>query len=58
LSLSRLRPDLQKSKGKGKGKAKVDINVLDDGYFGKGIYFSFYSDYAMWYSGAYSSIAR
>jgi hypothetical protein len=29
---------------------ELDITVLDDGFFGKGIYFSIYSDYAMWYS--------
>jgi len=23
---------------------------LDDGYFGKGIYFTLYSDYALWYA--------
>jgi hypothetical protein len=49
-----LHPDdiakLNKGKGKGKAKAKKKIEVLDDGYFGSGIYFSFYSDYAMWYS--------
>lgn len=38
-------PDELKKK---KGKSKVDL--LDDGYFGNGIYFSIYSDYAMWYS--------
>lgn len=27
-----------------------DVHKLDDGYFGKGIYFSMYSDYAMYYS--------
>jgi len=37
--------ELKKAK---KGKSKV--TVLDDGYYGKGIYFSCYSDYAMWYS--------
>jgi len=26
------------------------VNKLDDGFFGRGIYFSLYSDYAMWYS--------
>jgi hypothetical protein len=38
-------PDELKKK---KGKSKVEL--LDDGYFGNGIYFSVYSDYAMWYS--------
>lgn len=45
------------SKSKNKKKVVVseeeeelDITVLDDGFFGKGIYFSIYSDYAMWYS--------
>jgi len=33
--------DLAKKKG---------VSLLDDGYFGRGIYFSLYSDYAMWYS--------
>jgi len=33
-----------------KGKGKKKVTVLDDGYYGKGIYFSLYSDYAMWYS--------
>lgn len=40
-------------KTKGKKKAAVSkpvIAVLDNGYFGAGIYFSCYSDYAMWYS--------
>jgi len=26
------------------------VKILDEGYFGKGIYFSTFSDYAMWYS--------
>ncbi len=30
--------------------AKPEIEALDDGYFGKGIYFTRYSDYAVWYS--------
>eukprot|EP01112_Ceratiomyxa_fruticulosa_P018209 TRINITY_DN5781_c0_g2_i1.p1 TRINITY_DN5781_c0_g2~~TRINITY_DN5781_c0_g2_i1.p1 ORF type:complete len:451 (-),score=105.37 TRINITY_DN5781_c0_g2_i1:85-1437(-) len=38
-----------------KVKPKLDIEVLDDGFFGKGIYFSFYSDYAMYYSQERSS---
>jgi len=29
---------------------KKAVSLLDDGYFGRGIYFSLYSDYAMWYS--------
>eukprot|EP01126_Amoeba_proteus_P062657 TRINITY_DN8558_c0_g1_i1.p1 TRINITY_DN8558_c0_g1~~TRINITY_DN8558_c0_g1_i1.p1 ORF type:complete len:139 (+),score=44.47 TRINITY_DN8558_c0_g1_i1:54-419(+) len=33
-----------------KTKSKKKVTLLDDGYFGKGIYFSMYSDYAMWYS--------
>eukprot|EP01127_Copromyxa_protea_P017813 TRINITY_DN5489_c0_g1_i1.p1 TRINITY_DN5489_c0_g1~~TRINITY_DN5489_c0_g1_i1.p1 ORF type:complete len:437 (+),score=115.35 TRINITY_DN5489_c0_g1_i1:164-1312(+) len=37
-------PDELKKKKKGK------VALLDDGYFGNGIYFSMYSDYAMWYS--------
>jgi len=43
-------PDELKKK---KGKNKVDL--LDDGYFGNGIYFSVFSDYAMWYSEERSS---
>eukprot|EP01087_Luapelamoeba_hula_P013060 TRINITY_DN3710_c0_g1_i1.p1 TRINITY_DN3710_c0_g1~~TRINITY_DN3710_c0_g1_i1.p1 ORF type:complete len:336 (+),score=63.11 TRINITY_DN3710_c0_g1_i1:506-1513(+) len=35
---------------KTKGKKKNKVEVLDDGFFGKGIYFSLYSDYALWYS--------
>lgn len=35
---------------KGGKKAASKVTVLDDGFFGKGIYFSFYSDYAMFYS--------
>ena len=33
-------------------KAAGSVKVLDSGFFGKGIYFSYYSDYAMWYSNA------
>jgi hypothetical protein len=33
-----------------KKKTTTTITLLDDGYFGKGIYLSFYSDYAMYYS--------
>lgn len=40
----------KKSKGKKKAAKKPAITVLDDGYFGAGIYFSCFSDYAMWYS--------
>lgn len=40
----------KKSKGKKKAVKKPVIPVLDNGYFGAGIYFSCYSDYAMWYS--------
>jgi len=45
-----------KSKPGGGGKSKAKkatvpaVTVLDDGFFGKGIYFSFFSDYAMFYS--------
>jgi hypothetical protein len=40
----KLPDELKKKKGKNK------VELLDDGYFGNGIYFSVYSDYAMWYS--------
>eukprot|EP00029_Vermamoeba_vermiformis_P002703 TRINITY_DN13076_c0_g1_i1.p1 TRINITY_DN13076_c0_g1~~TRINITY_DN13076_c0_g1_i1.p1 ORF type:complete len:476 (+),score=168.73 TRINITY_DN13076_c0_g1_i1:69-1496(+) len=39
-----------KNKKKAKAKKGVSVELLDDGYFGKGIYFALYSDYAMWYS--------
>ena len=39
-----------KKSSKKKSKQPPPIAVLDDGYFGAGIYFSCYSDYAMWYS--------
>ncbi|KAH3756864.1 guanylate-binding protein [Pelomyxa schiedti] len=39
-----------KGKKKKGAKAPPAISVLDDGFFGKGIYFSVYSDYALWYS--------
>jgi hypothetical protein len=49
--------DLKKTEDKSKSKKKaakakkgVAVELLDDGYFGKGIYFALYSDYAMWYS--------
>eukprot|EP01130_Rhizamoeba_saxonica_P004936 TRINITY_DN1994_c1_g1_i1.p2 TRINITY_DN1994_c1_g1~~TRINITY_DN1994_c1_g1_i1.p2 ORF type:complete len:381 (-),score=83.57 TRINITY_DN1994_c1_g1_i1:1393-2427(-) len=29
---------------------KKKVKLLDEGFFGKGIYFALYSDYAMWYS--------
>jgi len=35
---------------KTKPKSSIEIEVLDDGYYGRGIYFSIYSDYAMFYS--------
>jgi len=38
-----------------KKKKKNDVKILDDGYYGRGIYFSMYSDYAMWYSEERSS---
>jgi len=38
-----------------KFKSASTIKVLDTGFFGKGIYFSYYSDYAMWYSNARGS---
>eukprot|EP01116_Phalansterium_solitarium_P023608 TRINITY_DN836_c0_g2_i2.p1 TRINITY_DN836_c0_g2~~TRINITY_DN836_c0_g2_i2.p1 ORF type:complete len:440 (-),score=152.75 TRINITY_DN836_c0_g2_i2:1070-2389(-) len=34
---------------------KFGIEVLDDGYFGKGVYFTAFSDYAAWYSAERSS---
>jgi hypothetical protein len=47
-----LKPVEDKTKKKKAAKAKkgVAVELLDDGYFGKGIYFALYSDYAMWYS--------
>jgi aprataxin and PNK-like factor len=36
--------------GKGKGKANGKVTFLDDGFFGAGLYFSLYSDYALFYS--------
>lgn len=55
-----LAKENEKSNPGGKGPAKkaaakktapkIQIELLDDGYFGKGIYFSMFSDYAMWYS--------
>jgi len=44
---------IKKKKGKKATHFKAEelsITVLDDGFFGKGIYFSTYSDYAMFYS--------
>jgi len=38
-----LHPDKFKATGS-------KVKVLDSGFFGKGIYFSYFSDYAMWYS--------
>jgi len=43
-----LHPDDIKKLPKAKKQKKVKL--LDEGYFGKGIYFSVYSDYALWYS--------
>jgi hypothetical protein len=43
-------PDELKTKTVSKKKSKNKVELLDEGYFGKGIYFSLYSDYAMWYS--------
>lgn len=52
-----LAKENEKSKPATKKKApakkvapKIQVELLDEGYFGKGIYFSMYSDYAMWYS--------
>eukprot|EP01111_Echinosteliopsis_oligospora_P017019 TRINITY_DN7246_c0_g1_i1.p1 TRINITY_DN7246_c0_g1~~TRINITY_DN7246_c0_g1_i1.p1 ORF type:complete len:527 (-),score=178.37 TRINITY_DN7246_c0_g1_i1:154-1650(-) len=43
--------DKNKKGPKPKAKAKAPtVKLLDNGFFGKGIYFSFYSDYAMFYS--------
>lgn len=46
-------PDELKKSQQGKGKAvakKEKVTFLDDGYFGSGLYFSLYSDYALFYS--------
>lgn len=47
-------PDELKKLQGGKGKAAVakkeKVTFLDDGYFGSGLYFSLYSDYALFYS--------
>jgi hypothetical protein len=40
----------KKTAAKAKATPKIQIELLDEGYFGKGIYFSMFSDYAMWYS--------
>jgi len=54
-----LHPDALKQlaaqKGKKKPVAKHKMKekppeILDDGYYGKGIYFTMFSDYALWYS--------
>jgi aprataxin and PNK-like factor len=44
-------PDELKKLQKGKAAKKGDkVTFLDDGYFGAGLYFSLYSDYALYYS--------
>jgi len=40
---------MQQAKGKATAK-KEKVTFLDDGYFGSGLYFSLYSDYALFYS--------
>jgi len=52
LHPNNLKPAAQKGK---KNAAKHNmkekpVELLDDGYFGKGIYFTTFSDYALWYS--------
>jgi len=51
-ALKQLNAQAQKGKKKAAKhnmKAKP-VELLDDGYFGKGIYFTLFSDYALWYS--------
>ena len=41
----------KKAPNKSKQPKKIKkVKLLDDGFFGKGIYLSFYADYAMFYS--------
>jgi len=49
LNLAAAKDD-KKGKGKKKPVKQKPIELLDDGYFGKGIYFTKYADYALWYS--------
>jgi len=49
--LKQLNAQAQKGKKKPKHNMKEKpVELLDDGYFGKGIYFTLFSDYALWYS--------
>lgn len=54
--LKKLKQAVNVNTSKAKPKKKKNImkekpvELLDDGYYGKGIYFTTYSDYAMWYS--------
>jgi aprataxin and PNK-like factor len=53
LHPSAIKAAAPKPKGKAKPKkstAPAGITLLDEGYYGNGIYFSTFSDYAMWYS--------
>lgn len=43
-------PAKKTAAAKKKAVPKIQVELLDEGYFGKGIYFSMFSDYAMWYS--------
>eukprot|EP01118_Nematostelium_gracile_P014107 TRINITY_DN5443_c0_g1_i2.p1 TRINITY_DN5443_c0_g1~~TRINITY_DN5443_c0_g1_i2.p1 ORF type:complete len:289 (+),score=102.83 TRINITY_DN5443_c0_g1_i2:389-1255(+) len=40
----------KKKKAANKWMKEKPVELLDDGYFGKGIYFTTFSDYALWYS--------
>eukprot|EP01117_Protostelium_nocturnum_P012116 TRINITY_DN4441_c0_g2_i1.p1 TRINITY_DN4441_c0_g2~~TRINITY_DN4441_c0_g2_i1.p1 ORF type:complete len:465 (+),score=181.39 TRINITY_DN4441_c0_g2_i1:163-1557(+) len=51
LKQMKLAAPVKKAPKKGKYAAKAKpVELLDDGYFGYGIYFTKFSDYAMWYS--------
>jgi len=47
-ALSKAQTKSKKSNSQPKHQKPIDL--LDDGYYGKGIYFTTFSDYALWYS--------